>query len=279
MGITYSKDNPLRVFTAFSGYDSQCLALERLKRSFPDFDYTLVGWSEIDRYAVQAHNALFHGAKDKNYGDISKIDWNNVPNFDLFTYSFPCTDISSAGQQKGLSEGSGTRSSLLWECRKAIECKRPKFLLMENVKALVSEKFLPYFREWEQYLARLGYSNFSKVLNATNFGVPQHRERIFMVSILDENASYNFPEPFPLELSLKDVLETDVPEKYFLTEDRLQGLALSNLKARKNGNNFKFLPKDIQADKVANCITTRACSRKTDNFIKMSYEQTTEKYV
>lgn len=276
MELIYNKDNPLKVFTAFSGYDSQLLALERLKNSFPDFDYTIAGWSEVDKYAIQAHNALFPEAADKNYGDISKIDWKQVPDFDLFTYSFPCTDISSAGQQKGLSEGSGTRSSLLWECIKAIGCKRPKYLLMENVKALVSKKFLSYFRKWEQYLTRLGYSNFSKVLNAKDYGVPQNRERIFMVSILDENASYHFPEPFPLERSLADVLEEDVPEKYFLTEDRLYGLALSNLKQRQKGNGFEFLPKDIQVDKVSNSITSCAGSRKTDNFIKVSNEQQIE---
>lgn len=109
----------IRVFTAFSGYDSQCLALERLKQNFPDFDYELVGWSEIDKYAIQAHNALFPQWADRNYGDISKIDWNEVPDFDLFTYSSPCQDFSNAGLQRGGEEGSGTRSSLLWECRRS----------------------------------------------------------------------------------------------------------------------------------------------------------------
>lgn len=100
----------IRVFTAFSGYDSQCMALDRL-----GIEYELVGWSEIDKYAIQAHNAAYPNWANRNYGDISKIDWANVTDFDLFTYSFPCTDISSAGQQKGLQDGSGTRSSLLWE--------------------------------------------------------------------------------------------------------------------------------------------------------------------
>ena len=98
----------LRVFTSFSGYDSQCLALRRL-----DIPFELVGWSEIDKYAIQAHDVLFPEVKDRNYGDISRIDWAQVLDFDLFTYSFPCTDISNAGQQKGLEKGSGTRSSLL----------------------------------------------------------------------------------------------------------------------------------------------------------------------
>lgn len=203
----------LKVFTAFSGYDSQCLALNRL-----GIDYYLVGWSEIDKYAIQAHNALFPDAKDKNYGDISKIDWNEVADFDLFTMSSPCQDFSSAGLQKGGAEGSGTRSSLLWECRRAILAKKPKYILFENVKALVSQKFLPYFLKWQNELASYGYSNFAKVLNARDFGIPQNRERIFMVSILDENASYHFPEPFTLDKRLKDVLEEEVDEKYYLSK-------------------------------------------------------------
>ncbi|MBR1775352.1 MAG: DNA cytosine methyltransferase [Bacteroidales bacterium] len=115
----------IKIFTAFSGYDSQCLALKYL-----GLDFELVGWSDIDKYAIQAHNLLFPQYKDRNFGDICKIDWNNVPNFDLFTYSFPCTDISIAGRRKGFAEESNTRSSLLWQCKKAIEVKRPKYLLM-----------------------------------------------------------------------------------------------------------------------------------------------------
>lgn len=206
----------IRVFEAFAGYGSQSLALERLKRHFPEFDYEVVGISEIDRYAVTAYKAL-HG-NVPNHGDISKIDWNKVPDFDLFTYSFPCTNLSNAGKQDGCEEGSGTASSLLWECRKAIVAKRPRYLLMENVKAFVSLKFLPYFLKWQNELVSYGYSNFARVLNAKDFGVPQNRERIFMVSILDRQATYHFPEPFPLDRRIKDILEEDVDERYFLSE-------------------------------------------------------------
>lgn len=171
----------IRVFTAFSGYNSQCLALDRLKRNFSGFDYELVGWSEIDKYAIQAHNALFPQWAERNYGDISKIDWNEVPDFDLFTYSSPCQDFSNAGLQRGGAEGSGTRSSLLWECRRAIVAKRPKYLLLENVAALVSEKFRPTFNAWQTELATYGYSNFAKVLNAKDYGVPQNRENLSFV--------------------------------------------------------------------------------------------------
>jgi DNA (cytosine-5)-methyltransferase 1 len=110
----------------------------------PPLQLEFVGISEIEKNAIDAYHAL-HGDV-KNYGDISKIDWNEVPDFDLFTYSFPCQDISNAGLQKGFEEGSGTRSSLLWECRRAIEAKRPKWLLMENVKALMQKKFSPFLR-------------------------------------------------------------------------------------------------------------------------------------
>ena len=209
----------LKVFTAFSGYDSQCMALDRL-----GIDYELVGWSEIDKFAIQAHNAVYPQWADRNFGDISKIDWNEVPDFDLFTYSFPCTDISNAGQQKGLEKGSGTRSSLLWECQKAIEIKRPKYCLMENVAALVSEKFLPYFLEWERLMCRYGYDNYNRILDSKDYGIPQHRERIFMVSIQDEGRSFYWPENIELVKRLKDVLEIKVDEKYYLSEDKIANL-------------------------------------------------------
>lgn len=223
----------IKVFTAFSGYDSQCLALDRLTDNFPGFTYELVGWSEIDKYAIQAHNALYPQYADRNFGDISKIDWNQVPDFDLFTYSFPCTDISSAGQQKGLQKGSGTRSSLLWECQKAIEVKRPKYCLMENVSALVSEKFLPFQEEWERLMCRYGYDNFNKILNAKDYGIPQNRERIFMVSIHNHQKQYHFPEPIPLDKRLKDVLEKNVDEKYYLSQ-KLINYVFSNGGVNKN---------------------------------------------
>jgi DNA (cytosine-5)-methyltransferase 1 len=229
----YNKDNPLRCFFAFEGYNSQGLALNKIKQYDPTFEWVCVGRSEIDKYAIAAANAIFPESADKNYGDISKIDWKQVPDFDLFTYSFPCQDISSAGKQRGLQEGSGTRSSLLWECQKAIEAKRPKFCLMENVAALVSEKFRPFFLEWERLMSRYDYTNYNKVLNAKDYGVPQNRERIFMVSILDPNKAFYWPEPMRLEKRLKDVLEQNVDEKYYLS-DKLVNYVFSNGGVNKN---------------------------------------------
>ena len=214
----YTKENPLRVFTAFSGYDSQCLALNRL-----GIDYDLVGWSEIDPAAIKAHNALFPQYEERNYGDISKIDWSQVPDFDLFTYSSPCTDFSNAGAQAGGEEGSGTRSSLLWECRKTILAKKPKYLLFENVKALVSDKFLYLFEKWCKELESYGYANYYQVLNSKDYGVPQSRERIFMISILktddEPNPYYEFPKPIKLKKTVEDILEDNVPEKYYMKQE------------------------------------------------------------
>lgn len=248
----------IRVFEAFAGYGSQSMALKRL-----GIDFEVVGISEIDKYAIQAYMAV-HG-ETHNYGDISKIDWSSVPDFDFLTYSFPCTDISNAGKRKGLAEGSGTRSSLIWECRKAIESKRPKYLLMENVKNLVSKSFIPYLKEWLIFLYRQGYSNYTKVLNVKDFGVPQNRERVFMVSILGE-VSFHFPKPFTLEKRLKDVLEKDVDESFYLSEKVVITLLARNEKNKAKGNGFKFAPKT--GDMMASSITAHPNDRSCDNFIK-----------
>ena len=234
------------------------MALRRL-----GIDFEVIGISEIDKYAIQAYMAV-HG-DTPNYGDISKIDWSSVPDFDFLTYSFPCTDISTAGQQKGLAEGSGTRSSLLWECRKAIEAKRPKYLLMENVKNLVSKKFTPYLKEWIRFLEGQGYSNYTKVLNAKDFGVPQNRERVFMVSILGE-VSFHFPKPFTLEKRLKNVLEKDVDESFYLSEKVVNTFIQRNEKNKERGNGFKFNP--TMGEGIATSILTHPNDRPCDNFIK-----------
>lgn len=209
----FSKEKPLRVFEAFAGYGSQSMALRNL-----GVPYEVVGISEIDKYAIRAYTAVHGGTK--NFGDISKIDWGMVPDFDLFTYSFPCTDLSNAGKQAGFDEGSGTRSSLLWECKKAIEVKHPKYLLLENVKALVSKKFKDGFLKWLNFLSAQGYANFWDVLNAKDYGIPQNRERVFVVSILGD-AWFAFPQKRPLQTKLVDILEETVDEKYYLDQERV----------------------------------------------------------
>ena len=224
--MKYTKDNPLRVVTLFSGYDSQCLALNKLKAVYPQFDYELVAWCEIDKDAIAAHNSIYPQWENRNLGDISKTNVNDIPDCDLMTWSFPCTDISSAGRQAGLSKDSGTRSSLAWEAIRLFRAKRPKYLLMENVKALVQRKFIGDFKTILLELEGMGYANFSQVLDASKYGVAQHRERVFCVSILRDpkkpEPSFHFPKPFPLEKRLKDYLEENADEKYYLSDKMLE---------------------------------------------------------
>ena len=374
------KKQKIKVFTAFSGYDSQMMAMKRLCRMYPDqLECELVGWSEIDIPAIKSHNAVFPESADKNLGDISKIDWSTVEDFDLFTYSSPCLpadqkiltkdgykpiidvqvgdvvftkgctwekvakkfdngehptctiksllaepirctlnhkfwvrklegepqfveakdltmydhlcipielkkdylnytkdtpycalvqdkyiwfpilgiemtgkiehvynievendhsyivngciskncqDFSRAGLQKGGEAGSGTRSSLLWECERTIREKRPKFCLLENVKALYSDKkFHPLLMRWKKTVDDYGYHSYIKVINAADMDVPQGRERVFMVSVRNDvieevfhGKDYRFPADMPRKRKIEDFLlpPEQVPEEYYL---------------------------------------------------------------
>lgn len=231
----------IRTFEAFAGYGSQLMALRRLEESNPnEIKIVPVGISEIEPNAIKAYHAV-HGENVTNYGDISKIDWAQVPDFDLFTYSSPCQDFSAAGLQRGGEKGSGTRSSLLWECEKAISIKRPRYCLMENVAALVSQKFIKLFQRWMLTMEGYGYKNFAQVLNAKDYGVPQNRARIFLVSILDDEARYSFPKPQPLHVRLKDVLEPKVDEKYYLSDKMVESFLKTSADESHNHN---FQPKD-----------------------------------
>lgn len=213
----------IRTFELCAGYDSQLMALERLKKKYSDFDYECIGWSEIEPSAIALHNACFPSLSGKNFGDMTKIDWSKVADFDLLTYSTPCQSVSQAGKQKGIEEGSNTRSSILWFTRNAIITKRPKYLLMENVEALVQTKFIGFFNKWRKELESYGYVNYAKVVNAADCGVPQNRKRVFMLSIRNDGdkIDYHFPRKTKLEKHLVDVLEENVDEKYYLSNDLL----------------------------------------------------------
>lgn len=224
----------IRVFEAFAGYGSTAIAMKRLQSAFPDdVRFEFVGVSEIEPTAIKAYEAI-HG-ECRNFGDICKIDWAQAPDFDLFTYSFPCTSVSSAGKQEGLAKGSGTASSLLWECEKIIAEKKPKYLLMENVKALVQKRFMPFFQEWLNTLDNLGYATYWKVVNAKDMGVAQNRERVFAVSILrsadNPNPTYNFPNPIPLEKCVEDYMEPvdEIGEEFFINQERITNKVLSDI--------------------------------------------------
>lgn len=363
----------VKVVTLCSGYDSQLLALRRLKEKFPKFEFECIGWSDIDDNAIKAHNALFPELADKNLGDMTCIDWCKVEPFDLLTYSTPCLtgdqmiltkdgykpmleikvgdvvltksntwhqvlkkfnngvretmllwygngkkvhctpehkflvkilnrhpefvradgiypgdqvgipleygddecsncseyyvdghyvmykwysvkckefaekeqvydieveedhsyvangivchncqDVSLAGKRAGFEEGSETRSSILWHTIDAIKVHHPKYLLGENVKGMVTGGNIGLYNKWKLLLESEGYSNFSRVLNAKDYGVPQNRERIFTISILGHDERFYFPKPFKLETRLKDVLDDVVDPQFFLKGDRVK---------------------------------------------------------
>lgn len=245
---TAADKNEEKLFlTTFSGYDSQLMAADVLKQWHPDFRWTCKGWSDIDKYACQMHNLVFPQFADCALGDITKIDWHEVKSslegreVDLFTYSSPCQDISQAGKQMGLQEGSDTRSALLWRVADAVEVLRPKYLLQENVAALVSQKFLPDFHKWLDKLSSLGYVSRWTRLNAKNYGVPQNRDRVFCLSMRRDVAfDYQFPEPFELLTRLEDVLEEEVSDRYFVKDDAV----IKFIKANGSGNAL-FLQFDL----------------------------------
>ena len=240
----------LKVIEAFAGVGSQRMALRNL-----GIKHEVVGIFEIDKFALKSYEAI-HG-ECPNLGDISKIDVKNVPKHDLFTYSFPCQDLSIAGKQKGMIRGV-TRSGLLYECERIIKHCKPKYLLLENVKNLVGKKNKPQFDEWLKFLEDLGYTNYWKVLNAKDYGVPQNRERVFVVSILGEHEPYSFPLPIKLDKSIKDILEDEVEEKYYFKTDKAEKLISkvkdSMLNKKECCDSTLLKPKILQ---VGNCITAR----------------------
>ena len=223
------------ILTTFSGYDSQLMAADVLAQQHPDFRWKCVGWSDIDKYACQMHDLIFPQFADKALGDITKIDWQQVKThvggqgIDLFTYSSPCQDISQAGKQMGLKEGSDTRSALLWRVADAVEVLRPKYLLQENVAALVSEKFMPDFQKWLDKLSSLGYVSRWARLNAKDYGVPQNRDRVFCLSMRKDVAfDYQFPDPIPLKRKLEDVLQEEVDTRFFLKDEAVSKFLQAN---------------------------------------------------
>lgn len=174
--------------------------------------------SRVDSLRGQKLKDMYLANKiSKNFGDIRIINPETLPDFDFFTYSFPCQDISVAGYQNGLDANSGTRSSLLWECCKIIETKKPKYMMMENVKNLVGKNHQKNFESFLTYLESLGYTNYWSILNARDFGIPQNRERIFCISILNCEKKFNFPEAIELKTKMNDLLETNVDQSFYLS--------------------------------------------------------------
>lgn len=204
-------------------------------------------------------NLMLAAGKDLNIVDIEKYTY-------ILTYSFPCQDLSIAGKQAGMKKGSKTRSGLLWEVERLLkECTElPQVLLMENVTQVHNNKNFADFKKWVECLEDLGYSNYYADLNAKDYGVPQNRNRCFMVSLLGDY-SYTFPLPITLTKRLKDILEADVDEKYYLSKTALKGFEKHNARHIAKGTGFLWKPKT--ENDIACCIRSNSALAATDNTI------------
>lgn len=240
---------PIRVIELFAGIGAQHQALKQA-----NIPHDVVAISEIDPGAVRAYEAI-HG-KVNNLGDITKVE--HLPDCDLLTYSFPCQDLSIAGKMKGMAKESGTRSGLLWEVERLLADMRereclPNVLLMENVDAILFETNIRDFMKWVERLSEMGYTSSYKVLDAADYGVPQRRNRCFMISLLD-GRHYTFPKGIPLEKRLKDVLEDNVDESYYLSDEQISVYIAHDIRQRRNGNGFRT--RFVGVDDMCPTITT-----------------------
>ena len=223
-GNKYKIDKPIRLIELFGGIGSQAKALRNIGANFEHYRFI-----EFDKYACASYNAVhgthFHPTdiRDIKGSDLGIVDKEHYVY--ILTYSFPCTDLSLAGLQMGMSKGSGTRSGLLWEVERLLNETEelPQVLLMENVPQVHADKNKDDFDDWCEFLKQKGYSSYSEDLNAKDFGIPQSRDRCFMVSILGDYY-YRFPETKELKKRFKDFLEDDVDEKYYITSEKAKVL-------------------------------------------------------
>ena len=264
MKLPFINTKPIRLIELFGGIGSQAMALSRLGIDFEH--YRLV---EFDKYPVKSYNAI-HGTSF-NPIDITKIHGSDlgIVNTDdytyLLTYSFPCQDLSVAGKQAGMSKGNNTRSGLLWEVERLLNetDNLPQLLLMENVPQVHSKRNMPDFENWIKFLESKGYSNFYQDLNAKDYGVAQNRNRCFMVSILG-NYCFYFPNPIQLNKTMKDYLEDNVDEKYYIDSDKSKSLidklleTNSLLREReRERDGIDLSVNNPRIREIANCISAR----------------------
>lgn len=247
----------LRIIEFFAGIGAYHQALKEI-----NIPHEVVGISEIDENAIKAYQIL-HG-RTNVLGDIRRV--RRTPDAEMWCYSFPCTDISIAGQMKGMDRESKTQSSLLWEIERLLHAAeyKPRYLIMENVPTLVGKRYLEHFKIWLSILEEMGYKNYYDVLNAKDYGVAQNRKRLFLVSIMG-NEKYVFPKKLPLTKKLSEYLDDQVDEKYFVSPKMFRYYTDT-----KNRNGFvratRFRPHDKDSN-YAWTITTRTGSTPTDNFV------------
>lgn len=257
---------PLRLVELFAGIGAQAKALENLGVEFEHYRIC-----ELDKFAVASYNAVHRTnfvpsditkihAADLRIVDTDKYDY-------IMTYSFPCTDLSTAGRQAGMSKGSGTRSGLLWEVERLLKemNELPQILLMENVPGIISKKFCKDFYEWCVVLSALGYTNKFALLNAKDYGIPQNRERVFMISWREDGLFYDFPKTRSCNDLLVDYLEENVPDKYLLSRKLLNGFIQETIRYKQESGGFRFAPTIGLC--VAKTILTHEGKSPANNFI------------
>lgn len=238
------------------------------------FDYnTPASAAQIDRFSEKTARKLYNAMRaTRNVGSITQATASDlaIENTDKFlyilTYSFPCQDLSTAGNGAGMRKGSNTRSGLLWEVERLLceMSEKPQILLMENVPQVVGKKFVGDYAQWISQLERLGYRNYRKTMNAKDYGIPQNRNRCFMVSIHGDYY-YTFPAIRKLDCCLKDFLDRSVDEKYYLPDKTVEMFIEHTKKQQAKGNGFKFEP--TTGGGYSKSILTRNGARPCDNFI------------
>ena len=252
-------DKKLKVIELFAGIGAQNAAL-----SMSGIKYETVAVSEIDNKTYLAYCAL-NNECPPNLGDITKVE--RLPKCDLVTFSAPCTDISSAGQRRGMEEGSGTRSSLLFEVARILEhtpeTDRPDHLIGENVSSIINKKNFNHFDKFIKRISCLGYSCKYCILNAKDFGIPQNRKRCFI--IFNRTNNIQFPKGWELDKCMEDVLEEEVDIKYYLSQKAIDGFLLHKQKQKERGRGFGFLP--LSSKDIAHTVTTKEGYRSDSNYI------------
>ena len=224
------EEEPVKVLELFGGIGACTQAFKRVGIPFEVVDYV-----EIDKYACKSYNAI--NGTDFKPQDI--CEWDKDIKVDFIMHGSPCQDFSVAGKGLGGDEGSGTRSSLMYETIRIVEKLKPKYVLWENVKNVIGKKHRHNFDKYLVSLQQLGYNNYWQIMNAKDYGIPQNRERVFVLSIRrDIDNGYEFPEPFPLKLRLKDMLDAEVDEKFYLSNKGVNGLLNAFVDGREHKPNL-----------------------------------------
>ncbi|RZV13662.1 DNA (cytosine-5-)-methyltransferase [Aliarcobacter butzleri] len=261
MSANFLNQNKLKVATAFSGG----LAAVEFALKYENMKHEIVFACEFDKYARKQY-LKFHNEPKTFYKDIRDLKAiKYLDQIDLFVWGSPCQDLSLAGKRKGFN---GDKSYLFREGARVQFEMKPNIFIFENVKGLLSSNKGADYKEVCDTFRKQGYHIVTLQMNTKDYGIPQNRERIFIVGFLDVNKYHNYkePKPFKLEKRLKDILETNVDEKYYLSEKMVQGFM--NTPSDWQG---KFKVKNLEKDFYANCINTVEGNRRTDNYIKVGY--------